>query len=150
MLLLRSFGHLARTATTTLAVLALTAAAFAQEVPFRGKFTGTGFPIAAMTGNASHLGRFSGTGRIVPTGPSTFVGTFEWFAANGDMVYGTLDGTFVREVSPGVFEYHEIATILGGTGRFTGASGTQVATGDTDLVNAVFDGRFDGTIVFAR
>ncbi|MBL8896518.1 MAG: hypothetical protein JNM84_02770 [Planctomycetes bacterium] len=150
MLPLRCFARISRTAAATLAALALAGAAFAQEVPFRGKFTGTGFPIAAMTGNANHLGRFQGTGQIIPTGPSTFIGTFEWFAANGDMLYGTLDGTFVREVSPGVFEYHEIATILGGTGRFAGASGTQVATGNTDLVNAVFDGRFDGTIVLAR
>ncbi|MBK9385715.1 MAG: hypothetical protein IPN34_12975 [Planctomycetes bacterium] len=147
MLALRS---LARTAATTLAALALAGAALAQELPFRGKFTGTGFPIAAMTGNANHLGRFQGTGQITPTGPTTFVGTFEWSAANGDVVYGILDGTFVRELSPGVFEYHEIATILGGTGRFAGASGTQIATGNTDLVNAVFDGRFDGTIVLPR
>ena len=150
MISLRSFARLARTASKTLAVLALAGAAFAQEVPFRGKFNGTGFPEAAMSGTASHLGLFRGTGRIIPTGPSTFLGTWEWFAANGDMLYGTLDGTFVREVSPGVFEYYETTTILGGTGRFTGASGTQVATGNTDLVNAVFDCRFDGTIVFAR
>jgi hypothetical protein len=146
----RHIARIARTATKTLAALALAGVAFAQEVPFCGKFNGTGFPIAAMTGTANHLGRFQGTGQIIPTGPSTFIGTWEWFAANGDMLYGTLDGTFVREVSPGVFEYYETTTILGGTGRFAGASGTQVATGNTDLVNAVFDCTFNGTIVLAR
>jgi len=133
-----------------LVTLALAGNAIAQTLPFRGSFTGIGSPTAAMSGHATRLGHFTGTGAIVPTGATTFTGVFAWRAANGDLIWGSLAGVLTGAVGPGVFTYQETATILGGTGRFAGATGTQVATGTTNFITSAFDGVFDGHITLIR
>src|ERR1700674_2824902 len=87
-------------ALVVLAILALTCpAAAGEQVPFHGSlagvFTISGFPIATvsanLTGNATHLGRFT---LALPhhvdlsATPPSAVGTFVFIAANGDTVFG--------------------------------------------------------------
>lgn len=144
-------------ALAVLAILALTRpAAAGEQVPFHGSlagvFTISGFPIATvsanLTGNATHLGRFT---LALPhhvdlsATPPSAVGTFVFIAANGDTVFGTFTGA-VDAAAPPVFHVTEAATIHGGTGRFADASGafTISRSLDTDLLTS--SGSFNGTI----
>jgi len=129
-----------------LACLALfisaTAPALARdEVPFNGAVSGyveTQEPVdectvhahAINSGNANQLGAFNGTAEFYPNvcddPPNiTYTGSFHWFAANRDEIYGTFEGYLTpRPATPGVYDNHETATITGGTGRFTNATGS--------------------------
>ncbi len=144
-------------ALAALALLGLACpVAAGQQVPFHGSlagiFTISGFPIATvsanLTGNATHLGRFTlalpHEVDLAATPPSA-TGTFAFIAANGDMVFGTFTGV-VDSAAPPVFHVTETATIVGGTGRFADASGgfTIKRFLDTDLLTT--SGSFNGTI----
>jgi hypothetical protein len=114
---------------TVLAALALSGPARAgEQVPFQGKESGVltqagfSFPFVTFSvvgeGEASHVGRFTLNGQTainVITGDAT--GVFTLTAANGDMLFLTL---VVVAHPPGDF------TIVGGTGRFQGATGSFV------------------------
>ena len=50
---------------------------------------------------------------------STYIGTFHWFAENGDEIYGTFGGYLTPTGTPGVYDNHETADVTGGTGRFS-------------------------------
>jgi len=81
-------------------------------VPFNGTVSGyveTQEPLDECTvhthvinsGNANELGAFHGTGEFYPNfcedPPNiTYTGTFHWFAANRDEIYGTFDGYLTR------------------------------------------------------
>ena len=64
----------------------------------------------------------------------TYTGAFDWFAANGDEIYGTFDG-YLTPIpgTPGVYDNHETATVTGGTGRFTNATGSFTLGGEIDF-----------------
>jgi len=96
-------------------------------------------------GTSSHLGKTSSTsdGYITFTGFCTLsdgsmfgsafmaTGFFTTTAANGDMIYGTYENAGCADgegVIPGAIDGTQ--TILGGTGRFTGATGSTVTSGD--------------------
>ena len=135
-----------------------------EQVPFRGSLAGVftitdTFPIAHvsanLTGNATHLGRFTlalpHDVNLAATPPAA-IGTFVFIAANGDMVSGTFTGA-VASVAPPVVHVTETATITGGTGRFAGATGSFTITRSlvlgspdpaTDL--GTTSGSFDGSI----
>jgi hypothetical protein len=81
-----------------------------------------------VVGNATHLGKFVGTGTYQVTGVSAdgskvyFHVTATWTAANGDTINLDMpewvnDNSVNHPTSTGV------ANIIGGTGRFAGASG---------------------------
>jgi hypothetical protein len=74
-----------------------------------------------VTGNATHLGRFSLTAEwtLAATGGS---GTSKWTAANGDEFSTSF--TRSRVVAPPIVTFTEIHTITSGTGRFASASGS--------------------------
>ena len=115
-----------------LTALTLSSPATAGEsVPFKGKSSGVittvGFdPVALIVythqtgeGEATHLGHFTVTGDakvFLPAG--NVVGTWTLTAANGDMLFGTM-------VAGGIDPTHGFGTftIVGGTGRFVGATG---------------------------
>jgi hypothetical protein len=115
-----------------LAALALSGPATAgEQVPFNGKqsgvYTQTGFSFPVVTasivseGEATHVGRFTLTGQVmihVITGDA--VGVFTLTAANGDMLFLTLVGHPPTDPTHGGGEF----TIVGGTGRFQGATGS--------------------------
>ncbi len=134
----------------------------AQERPFKGRMAGnamltpTDDPCvmhnnAAATGNATHTGQFTWATEeevdfcVVPGGVEV-EGTFTMTTANGDLIQGQFaaigyfdeTGTLLIE---GDYE------IIGGSGRFTGATGS----GDTEVTAFFFPGlpfvaALDGTI----
>ena len=63
----------------------------------------------------------------------TYIGTFHWFAANGDEISGTFDGYLSPTGTPGVYDNHEVSDVTGGTGRFTSATGHWDSGGQIDV-----------------
>ena len=110
------------------------------------------------TGTATRLGRFTVTYEwdadftttTIPTGVAEFI------AANGDRLYTEAVNTFNSPTDdPTVFLLAETHTITGGTGRFSGATGsfilerTVVQTVGEVTTDVTF-GSFDGTIVIQK
>ena len=94
---------------------------------------------AIIFGNATHLGAFTGTAEFVTKTSAmdlvkyTYTGTFHWFAANGDEIYGTFEGYLSPTETPGVYDNHETADVTGGTGRFASATGHWESGGQVDF-----------------
>jgi len=153
-----------RSFTASLALAALTIlglarpAAAGEQVPFKGTLEGsfTVIPVPPpsinrvleATGHATQLGDFTydfphTVGRSVT--PATATGTATFTAANGDQVFASISGE-ATPVAPGVLLVVELGTILGGTGRFEGASGSFVMERLIDAINLTTEGSFDGTI----
>jgi hypothetical protein len=120
-------------------ISASTPAAASETVPFNGTVSGyieTQEPVDQCTvhahvinfGNANQLGAFTGTAEFYPNfcedPPNiTYTGAFDWFAANGDEISGTFEGYLSPTETPGVYDNHETADVIGGTGRFASATG---------------------------
>jgi hypothetical protein len=116
-----------------------------DQVPFHATLSGyveTQEPVDQCTihgrsivfGNATHLGAYTGTGEFYQDiCNGTYVGTFHWFAANGDELFGTFEGYLTPTGTPGVFDNHQTGDVTGGTGRFTGATGHWEAGGQIDF-----------------
>lgn len=76
-------------------------------------------------GQMSHLGRTTFQSEIdVLIGPQTATGTFTFTAANGDTLTGTTSGISLPPDPHGASEGDLTDTFTGGTGRFSGASGS--------------------------
>lgn len=136
----------------------------ATERPFRGSFMGVagfveprcgsdvtlGF---AAIGTASHLGRIEGQASNCsnPSFPVTAVdvrdGHVTLVAADGSTVTASYEG---RQEAPvdGVAAYSITMTVVGGTGRFEGASGSWAASGLLDFNDLTITGAFDGWIAY--
>ena len=94
-------------------------------------------------GHANHLGAFTGTAEFSPRpcdpdpdlceNNVPYTGTFDWFAANGDEIFGTFEGYLCPTETPGVFDNNETAEVTGGTGRFTNATGHFELGGQLDF-----------------
>ena len=131
-----------------------------DQVPFKGYFN----PIilSATTLDATHV-RFDVDVHVRATqlgkarGPAffildltsfTYVGEATWAAANGDDVFITFSGEFVPTGTPGLFDNVETFEVVGGTGRFEGATGACIAGGQFDAVtqSAPEPIPFEGTI----
>ena len=81
------------------------------------------------TGRASQMGKlrnYQGDG--VFTGPNTDTLIETLTAANGDKLIIRCDQV-LAEISPGVYRGTDTWTVIGGTGRFSGATGS--GTGET-------------------
>lgn len=128
------------------------------QLPFRGSFTTFESIVIAppnllsdltIQGTATRIGRFTATCAVVvdlATGSAT--GTCTFTAASGDQLSYTFTGQGV-ETSPGVSSITEVATIVGGTGRFAAATGTftiQRTITFNQAGTAVGSGSFDGHI----
>jgi hypothetical protein len=102
------------------------------ELPFNGTFTRESqavfeppdtLVITGMeAGTATHLGRFTAVSEDRATNNSG-IGTFNFTAANGDQLWTTTVGVATELVPPNVSNVTLAATIVGGTGRFAGATG---------------------------
>ena len=80
------------------------------------------------------MGIYTGTGELYQdVCNSTFIGSFHWFAANGDELYGTFEGYLTPTGTPGVYDNHETSEVTGGTGRFTSATGHLELGGQVDF-----------------
>ena len=147
--------------------------------PFKGKATGEStVPIVVDSGptfvmfetegsgtfNATHMGKgtYSGTSTQLWTGGNCGVvaGSITLTAANGDTVEGVIgDGSVVCEVAPNDLSTYESElniNIVGGTGRFEGASGSFVSnsTHTRDVVPeislSVDTGKWLGKISYSK
>jgi hypothetical protein len=120
-----------------------------DQVPFQGSAAGAivsvspdpaGVVLAVLAeGNARHLGRFSREETIL-FNPATgaLTGLIVFTAANGDQLFGTVEGGFVSPTrATGTY------TFTGGTGRFKNASGeADFSLSSSDGVH--FTVEFDG------
>jgi hypothetical protein len=127
-----------------------------DEVPFKGTLSGTVTvtpitpPILSNliggTGDATHLGRFTvEIPHLVNQATRVGTGTYVFTAANGD----TLTAAFTGQgtvVAPGVLSSADVAVITGGTGRFSGATGTFAAVRTFVVATGAITGTFTGTI----
>jgi hypothetical protein len=135
--------------------------AAAEFVPFKGVVTGnavstpTSNPAVVLVnfsgaGNASHLGQFTANAQyflntmVFPTLLRVTDGAFIFTGANGDTIHGTFDGQGHFTEDPNVITLDATAVIAGGTGRFTGASGSFHSVSGVDLsadrIQTVFNG----------
>jgi hypothetical protein len=79
---------------------------------------------------ATQLGKGRGPAyAILDLTSFSYVGGTTWTAANGDAVLITFAGQFVPTATPGVLENVETFEIVGGTGRFEGATGGGIVGG---------------------
>jgi hypothetical protein len=148
--------------------LALGFAAFCSNAPLRAgdqvPFKGTFDPIVVSTTpvDATHellvfdvhilatcLGKARGTASaILDLTTLLYVGEGTWAAPNGDAIAITFTGQFVPTDTPGLFDNVETCQIVGGTGRFGGATGAFVAGGQFNALtqSAPAPVPFKGTI----
>jgi len=141
----------ARLASFALAVLMMTAnAAFAGPLqPWKGNAQGHDVGVDAdglihvvFSGEASHMGRYSGVGWHYVHDDLLFVGAATFRAANGDTLVVTYEGSVsVSDQPPTIVGK---MTVIGGTGNFKNAIGEADFDGDTDQGAFGFD--FDGKL----
>ena len=130
-------------------------AAAGKQVPFKGRLEGTVSitpnppnleVLIQGTGNATHLGHFTlVVPHLVDPATRTGGGSYEFTAANGDMLFAEFVGN-ATQIAPGVFHLVETATITGGTGRFANATGDFTCERTFDMAAGTTTGSFDGTI----
>lgn len=139
-------------------------AAAGQTRPFKGRINGqfvataTANPIlfnsvATAQGNATHVGRFTKvTSDTFNLATGEVTGIFTMTTANGDLLTGEYSGFVVSAAT--TFSWLLNATITGGTGRFTNATGQFVfeAQGEYYFASGNLQGTytetFNGTISY--
>ena len=129
-----------------------------DTVPFKGTLSGSVISSVPLDechvlseivngGNATQLGRFTGTAEfILNVCDLTYVGSYVFTAANGDSISGPFTGTLTPTSIEGVFDNNELAFITGGTGRFANATGTFNLGGQVNLNTGTFSVPMEGTI----
>jgi hypothetical protein len=134
----------------------------ATQLPFSGTFTaadqGVVVPPNLLVqgtgeGTATHLGRFTMTyAAVADLATPTATGSFDFVAANGDQLHTTFVGVAAVNPDPTVVSFTEVLTIVGGSGRFAGATGTftlrRIAVVDFATGRSTSTGSFEGHINF--
>ena len=146
-------------ALAALVVLGLAGpAAAGEQVPFKGRLEGVVTTLTPLqpplmfvrvegTGNATHLGRLTWVATLVANNATgEAVGSYQFTAANGDMLFADFTGQATPTATPGVLYIEETATITGGTGRFAGATGSFTSERLYDTIAGTTIGSFEGTI----
>jgi hypothetical protein len=151
--------------STTIALLLITVVASAtfaahaagRELLVKGSIQSfetyvVNFPIMSVTasgsGHASQLGMFTVSYSVqvnLLTNEGTG-GVAEFVAANGDRLFAEGTGQATATTTPGVFNITEHYTIVGGTGRFVGASGNITLDRIVNITIGVTDGTMIGNI----
>ena len=136
------------------------AVAAEKQVPFKGSIQAvetydpqfpTLFVDSSGTGKATHLGRFTVTSEFAVNLLSLAgSGSAHFIAANGDSLLTDLTGQASPTENPDVLSIVEMYTITGGTGRFTGATGSFTVERLLNSVTGVTHGSFEGTILLRR
>lgn len=151
-------------ALSLLAALSLAAPAHAgDQRPISGHFTVGVVPVEQRCGpNAftigfegagisSHLGRMTGTGSnctefSLAGGPvGIWDGIATYVAADGSSITVGYEGVQAAPEA-GTASTVTSNTVLSGTGRFAGATGSWTGTGVIDFTTGLFDGEFSGWI----
>ncbi|HUE77720.1 MAG TPA: hypothetical protein VMM83_07240 [Longimicrobiales bacterium] len=106
-----------------------------------------------VEGRGSHLGRFTGTGSNctafpIPGPVPIQHGIFDVATANGDRLFGTYEGVQAEVDAEGAAVFETAVAIMGGTGRFTGATGMWEELGSISFVTGEVSATFDGWITY--
>jgi hypothetical protein len=145
-------------ALAALVVLGLAGPADAgEQVPFKGRLEGVVTitplqpPFVSVlvegTGNATHLGQFAWASPLVANlATGAAIGSYQFTAANGDMLFADFTGQSTPTATPGVLDIVDTGTIRGGTGRFAGATGKFTVKHLFDPAAGTTFGSFNGTI----
>jgi hypothetical protein len=133
--------------------------------PFSGEFTGVGIPAEQrcgpdaltlghqVSGVATHLGRFTGTGTncteftLATEAVAIWDGIVTVTAADGSTLTLSLEGSQSAPVA-GVASYTHTDTVVGGTGRFADAAGVLVLTGTIDFNTFAITGTVSGWLSY--
>lgn len=148
--------HLSLVAVLAVAFTLAGPAAATDQLPFSGRLAGTVTvspidpPIASVlieaTGTATLLGRYTlEVPHVVNQATRIGTGAYVFTAANGDTLSADFTGQATL-VAPGILTTLETATIIGGTGRFAGATGSFTAQRTFYLATGETVGSFEGTI----
>jgi hypothetical protein len=140
-------------------------AAAGEQRPFLGRFTGSGIAVeqrcgpAALTlgfavrGEMTHLGRVTGGGTnctefaLGTSAVPIWDGLVTLVATDGSTLLTTYEGD-QGAPSAGVATFAHEHLIIGGTGRFAGASGELSVGGVFDLMNVTVSGTVRGWISY--
>lgn len=135
-----------------------------EQRPFTGEFTGFGIladqrcPGALTIGHevsgvATHLGRFTGTGTncteftLATEAVAIWDGTITIRAADGSTLTLAAEGSQGAPVA-GVATYTQTDTVVAGTGRFAGAAGVLVLTGTIEFSTFAVTGTVSGWLSY--
>src|SRR5579871_5585190 len=153
-------SHLLTALVGILSLTLVTAAVAADQVPFKGNLSLLNVPAPNNEGCPGGAVRFDVTGggymthmgavtllESVCLNPvdGTFTAQFTLSAANGDTVSATAAG-YTVPTSQITFIVHGQWAVTGGTGRFTGATGSGSAIGPINLATGDGTHHLDGTI----
>jgi hypothetical protein len=106
------------------------------------------FVNASGSGQATQLGRYAVSYQVEVNIPTLAgVGSAQFVAANGDNLFAEGVGQATETGTPNVVTISEMWTITGGTGRFTGASGSFTVERVLNQVTGVTSGTISGIIV---
>ena len=118
-----------------------------KAVPFKGELSVTlGEGGTSGTGVASHIGALQYVSLDVINFPFV-TGTATITAANGDEIFTTFSGQ-LTDIGNGMLNVNIENTIIGGTGRFTGATGSFISTGTANAITGIANTTFTGTISY--
>ena len=99
------------------------------------------------SGNATHLGDFTGPVTRIQNNQGNFNSTFVFIGANEkDSVFLTTSGQFETSKDKCLITSTGIYIVTGGTGAFANATGSGTITTQTDLCAGTATGTFTGTI----
>jgi hypothetical protein len=99
------------------------------------------------SGHATHLGRFTMSyEHLVDLSRRAGVGSAHFIAANGDSIFTEITSQAAPTEAPGIVRVVEEHTIVEGTGRFAGATGSFILDRLVDTATGITSGSFVGTI----
>ena len=108
----------------------------------------TVYVIANGSGESTQLGTFTASYHTeVNLVDFSEAETIEFTATNGDSVQAKGMGQAVEDRTPGMFNVVQVYTITGGTGQFTGASGTFTLKRLVSRTVGVASSTFEGYVV---
>jgi hypothetical protein len=147
-----------------LALGAVAPVAATEQRPFLGEFTGSGLLAAqrcpgaltvghTVSGVATHLGRFTGTGTncteftLATQAVAIWDGIVTIHSADGSTLELSAVGSQAAAVA-GVASYTHTDTVVGGTGRFAHAAGVLVLSGTIDFTTFAVTGTVSGWLSY--
>jgi hypothetical protein len=100
---------------------------------------------------ATHLGKSTGSATYALKIPElSFTGTFNLEGSNGDMVFfNVTSGQLTQPPNPPnpyVYDFTQSVTVVGGTGKFAGATGELTGTGQFNMLTIIATVTFKGEI----
>lgn len=102
-----------------------------------------------LTGNGSHLGRFTASyPHCVDFGANGFKGIATFTAPNQDLLKVKLEGSAADPacLATGICDVGFTGTVTGGSGRFQNAAGTLTGTGEVNLLVSSVKAELHGSI----